>query len=367
MIARENAQAPIPLRGPYFTLWPSLDETALRLRDETVTYGELLLIGAATGRLEEARIDTSRAARLLEGPSETFGEAELRREAEAFRRQRKLHSGDDLRSWLARRDLDEAQWAGHLRRSLALKSGLEGVDDSATDDEIEQALVVDLACAGWWGLVADEATRLWSAERAQTLRGEPPVNQKGANGESLESIAKHIAECLPILGILEVDWCLDRLRAFESRRQALVELAEACGEPGVIARRVKERAVDWSEFVYDDLRLPNRSVANEAAMCGRDDGMSPEEVAARSGRELEHRVMRRDQIPTGIAAMLTGAVPGDVLGPFDEDDGVHVVWLRERRAPSADDPKTREFAIGELLSERLDRAAAGKAVVVGPL
>lgn len=350
-------------------MWPALDETALRLADETVTYGELLVIGAATGLLDEARTDTSRATRVLKAPSAPFGEGELRSEAEAFRRRRRLHSGDDLRSWLVLRDLDEAQWTGHLRRLLALKSGLEPVDDSITDDEIENALVVDLACAGWWGLVADEATRIWSAQRAQSGRGEPL--EKRANGESreqsLESDAKRIAECLPILGVLEVDWCVGRLRVIESRRRALADLADACGEHAAIARRVEEHAVDWVEFVYDDLRLPNRSAANEAAMCGRDDGMSPEEVAARSGRELEHCMLRRDQIPTGIAAMLTGAVPGDVLGPFDEDDGVHVVWLHERRAPSADDPRTREVAIEEMLSERLDRAAAGKALVVGPL
>lgn len=353
-------------------MWPSLGETALRLGDEEATYGELLVIGSAIGLLDEARLDTSHAIRVLMEHPSAIGDDELRREAEAFRRQRRLHSGDDLRTWLERRGIDQTQWTGHLRRSIGLHSRLEARADAVDDDEVEQALVVDLACGGWWEHVAEEAVRLWSAARVSPHR-EPQeedsqgADRGGATDVSFEANAKRIAENLPSLGVLDPDWCADRMRVFESRRRALAAVVAACSEHEVVARRINEHAVDWTEFVYDEIRLPNRVSANEALLCAREDGLSPGEVAARARVDLDRRELRRDQVSSGIAAMLTGAVSGDILGPFDEDDGVHVVWLQDRRLASVDDPDTREAAISELVSERLDRAAAGKALVVGVL
>ncbi len=356
-------------------MWPSLGDTALRLGDEAVTYGELVVIGSLTGLLDDARAGTTKATRVLKANLDAIGDDDLRREAEAFRRQRRLHSSDDLRSWLERRALDDAEWRAHLRRSVALQSQLEPFTGSIVDDELERAIVVDLACAGWWSRVADEAVRLWSAERAPRRRSshspEKARSQETDVGEEsdafFEANAKRISECLPMLGALDVDWCAARLRANESRRQDLADVRDACSEPDAVARRIKERTVDWTVFVYDEIVLPNRTFASEALMCARDDGLPPGDVAARARVPLERRELRRDQISTGLAAMLTGAVAGDALGPFDEDDGVHVVWLHDRCAPSSDAPKMREAAIAELLSEQLDRAAAGKALVVGLL
>jgi hypothetical protein len=354
-------------------VWPSLDDAALRLGDEDSTYGELLVVGTAIGLLDATRDGTSRAIGLLSADASAIDERELRQTAEAFRRQRKLHSGDDLRTWLARRQLDEAEWTGYLRRSVALNSSLDSGAPIEASAELEHALVVDLACSGWWGRVADELVRLWSAGRVPAQDGVPgePSAQVAANGDrsdgSLEPKAKRIAEGLPILGVLDVGWCADRLRLLESRRRALADVVATCSVRGVVERRIAEHAFDWTAFIYDEIRLPSRASANEAIICAREDGLLAAEVAARARVELVRRELRRDQISTGMAAMLTGAIPGDVLGPFDEDDGMHVVWLQGRRAPSVDDPTTREAAVAELVSDRLDRAAAGRMLVVGPL
>lgn len=254
-----------------------------------------------------------------------------------------------------------------------LQSRLDALNGSDSDDDLEHALIVDLACSGWWSRVADEAVRLWSAARVKSQEAEArnprprDTNNAEFAGGPLESNAKRIAELLPSLGVLESDWCADRLRVFALRRRALDGVVEACSERDAVEERIREHAVDWTEFVYDEIRLPNRSSANEAMLCAREDGLSATEVAARARVELEHCELRRDGISSGIAAMLTGGISGDVLGPFDEDDGVHIVWLRDRRGPSMNDPHAREAATAELVHERLDRAAAGRALAVGTL
>jgi hypothetical protein len=349
-------------------VWPSLDEPALRLGDESVTYGELLLLGATTGLLDEARGDTAHALKVLAALREPISADELRKEAEAFRRERKLHSGDDLLSWLGRRGLDESMWREHLRRSIARRAESEMSDEAVDDDESEHALVVDLACRGWWSRVGDLATRLWSAERAIARRGESGGQPSApVVDEPAVANAKRYSQSVPILGVLDETWCADRLRVFESRRSALDEITRTSSEPAAIEARVREHSVEWVRFEYEEIRLASQAAASEAVMCARDDGLTPEEIAARARVELEQHDLRRDEVPAAIAAMLTGAVPGNVLGPFVESDGVHVVWLNARREPSADDESVRSAAIAELVEGELDRAGSARARAVGPL
>ncbi len=102
-------------------------------------------------------------------------------------------------------------------------------------------------------------------------------------------------------------------------------------------------------------------------MCSREDHLPPDEIARRSGRELEHARRRHDRLPRGEAALLSGALPGEALGPLASDGAHAVLWLRERRPPSALDPATIELTTAELLAEALERAAAGRTRLVGPL
>ena len=102
-------------------------------------------------------------------------------------------------------------------------------------------------------------------------------------------------------------------------------------------------------------------------MCFREDGIAPGEIARRAGRPLEHHDLRRERVPAAMAALLSGAVEEEALGPLESDLGVHVLWLHERRLPSLEDPAIRQEAASELLAEALERAAAGRAHAVGPL
>jgi hypothetical protein len=134
-----------------------------------------------------------------------------------------------------------------------------------------------------------------------------------------------------------------------------------------VAGRIADHAADWIQFVFDSLCLPTRAAADEAVACAREDGISPEEIARRSRRPLDRLRLRRSQLQAGTAALLSGALPGEALGPLEVDGGVLVLWLHERRLPSPDDPEAQQRAASELLFEALDRAAGGRARAVGPL
>src|ERR1039458_1061514 len=100
-------------------MWPKLTGEALVLDDETTTFADLLLLGIATGLVEEAMDSTRRGLWALEQADSDLPRERLLEEAVAFRRARRLEAGQDLRAWLATRLLTMDEWEAHLRRSLA--------------------------------------------------------------------------------------------------------------------------------------------------------------------------------------------------------------------------------------------------------
>lgn len=357
---------PAPGRGLIHTswVWPCLDDAALRLGEETVTYGEILLVGAHTGLLRAAGANTMRALRALESGLVSPRREDVRAEAVRFRQERRLQSGEDLRAWLASRGLTRLEWEGYLGRLLAGRSPLEPPEAPIAAGAFESALVTDLACSGWWKTVADETERYWSAGRLAEVQPDPADSEDDA---ALRRAAEELAASLPPCWTLEAQWCATRLRVLRWRERALEAAERRYGSDEVVAARIADHAADWLHFVFDEISLPSRAAASEAILCCREEGVTPEEISRRSRRALERRDLRQDGVPVGTAALLSGAVPGEPLGPLEQGGVVQVLWLQERRPPSLADPAVRQAAAWELLAEALERAAGGRAQQVGPL
>jgi hypothetical protein len=351
-------------------VWPALDDPALRLDEEIVTYGELLLVGAETGLLESASAHTARALRVLESELDEQRRDEVRAEALTFRRARRLESGEDLRAWLASRQLTTAEWEGHLRRSVAARSPHEPPQTTIGEQAFQEGLAIDLACCGFWRKVADEIVRYWSAGRLATGQSDSVRELGSAQAEDdstpSHGIAEQLTRRLAPFGPLDVEWCAIRLRVLGWRQHALEVARQRFSSDAAVTGRIADHASDWTQFVFDSLCLPTRAAANEAVICAREDGIGADEIARRSGRPLERLQLRRTELAAGTAALLSGALPGEVLGPLESGGEVVVFWLRERRPP-VDDPTTRQQAVSELLAEALGRAAAGRVQAVGPL
>ena len=351
-------------------MWPTLGDPALRLGEETVTYGELLLVGAVTGLLEMAREETTRSLQVLASDLGEPGQDELQAEAVAFRRARRLESGEDLRTWLGSRQLTMADLESHLRRAIAGRSPLEPPDSPLSEQAVHHAIVVDLACSGWWRDVADDLGRYWSASFLSTggslSAGECAPAQPSDDVAAARDGAEQLTTLAPF-GPLEAEWCASRIRVLRSRQRALDEARQRFGSDPAVSARIADHSVDWMSFTFDSLCLPNHAAAKEAAMCAQEDGLPPDEIALRSGRPLQHRQRRRNELSVATASLLAGAIAGELAGLLDSDEGVLVLWLRERRPPSADDPVARQEAAAELLAEALDRAAGGRVQAVGPL
>ena len=340
-------------------MWPAPADKAIELGDEVWTFADLLLLGAATGLIEEATSATRRglaALRQEAGPSQE----QLLAAAVAFRRARTLDSGQDLRAWLAARELTMEDWEAHLRRSLAARELPRGeyVTAPGTFEGEDKALAVDLACGGWWKRFADLAARLWAATRL--LGDDLALTDVEVVDSELRAEATRIMAEFGELASLGESWCTDRLRTLRTRQRALEEAARQCAAAKAVEARLAEHASDWTEFCYDELWLSSREAANEALLCARDDGIAADELAARAGLALEQHSDRHDSLPLSAATLLDGALQDQPFGPVTLDGGWAVLWLRERRRPSLEDEALRAAAAAELLEEALDRAGQGQ-------
>ncbi len=339
-------------------MWPGLTDEATAFGDEVATFADLLLLGAATGLAEDAMALTRQGLAGLEHADLEISDELVHEEAVAFRRARRLESGEDLRAWLAARQLTMGDWEDHLRRSIAARwfsASSIGSGAPLGSGLDRQAFAVDLACGGWWGRLADLAARLWAAAR---LAGDD-VDVADIADVEVRDEATRIIAAFEALADLGETWCIEGLRRIWLRERALEEAQRRCATGEAVSARVLAHANDWTELRYDELLLPTREAANEALLCAREDHVEAPDLASRAGLPLAQRRSRHDSLPAATASLLDGALPDQALGPVPLEGRWAVLWLRERRRPSLDDTATLEAAASELLEEALERVEQG--------
>ncbi len=336
-------------------MWPELTDEALSLGDETVLFADLLLLGIAGGQLDDAISATRRGMWAIQQGNVDLPREQLMQAAVAFRRMRKLESGQDLRAWLEARQLTMDDWEAHLRRSLAGSALAASTATSSPWLDVDldsHAFEVDFTCGGCWKQLADVAARLWAAARLVQDHSLAPA-------DDVLDEATRIMSAHDELASFGQPWCVERLRTLRTRERALDELTRRCGTSEAVEARLVEHSTDWTTFRFAELDLSTPEAANEALLCAREDGLSATDLATRTGLQAIEGFARRDSLPVAIATLLDGAMPDEPFGPVALDGRWAVVWLRERRRPSLEDDATRAAAAAELHEEAHENARVG--------
>jgi hypothetical protein len=364
-------QTGFPQETGAVAIWPQLDREVLSFGGEAVTYRELLLTGAATGLVSRLVVEVAAGERLRCSSPEGPPRDAVRAEAKRFRVARHLESGQDLRVWLASRELTLDEFDHYLSRVVARSNagGNEPDAEPAAGADAEwgelgsKLLFAELAFSGAWRVFADTAVRLFAAERLARQGGPTGDGPEAGQGQTPEGrLGPATAEVLKVLrpfGAFDPAWCGERLEVLRSRVRALEEIERQVRGSGGVKARLKDSRLEWALFRYDELPLRSQAAAMEALSCARADGLPADEIARRAGTELTARRARREELPAGHAAILDGAVQGEAVGPVAREGGFSVLWLRDRSRPDIADSEVAERAVAELLSETLERAATG--------
>lgn len=333
--------------------WPPLDRPVLILGGESVSYGELLLVGVYLGLLERILARAAHSLAVLRSDPNIASPGAVRAAATAFRRARHLESGEDLKRWLAGRGLELADFENYLRRLVAASSPVAESETSTWTGELTAGLLMaEMTFENSWRGLADAAVRLYGAECL--LVGEPaegPETEGLDEGDTLQR--------LQLFGRFDKTWCGDRLAVWRRRAAALEQVEKSVPTAEAIAARLLDHSIEWTSFSYDEVTFSSADAAKEGLLLAREDRLVPSEIARRAGARLSTITCRREELSLGLAAILEGVAEGEAAGPVVVASGVAVVWLRARQRPAPEDPESAARAAAEIVEEALGRAVLG--------
>ena len=221
-----------------------------------------------------------------------------------------------MEAWLEHWGLSHGDWSSFLTRSLA-RSRQPGSGGTAREEDVG----VEAVCSGALAeLARDLAARAAAAE---------------ANGAGPGPVETDLAQ-------------MD---------EALAEFTLGALTPQTQAKTFELRNADWVRISYTALVLPESSMASEAALCVRDDGLGMAEVAERAGVSVVERESFLEEVDPDLSKSLLSAPPGELVGPLRVQNGFALFRVNEKIAPTLDDP-----AIQDRLEEEVPRRALEREV-----
>ena len=157
------------------------------------------------------------------------------------------------------------------------------------------------------------------------------------------------AECLPRLAhIAAVDAAFEAMVAREVTEAAL-------------RARITGNRLDWMRVSIERLAFAQASMAREAVLCCRQDGLTLGQLAADINRRLECEEVLLETCDPDVQAAVLSAAPGQIIGPLQVGDAHHVLIVRRKEIPSPDDPEVRARAEARRSSSRCSIASARRA------
>jgi len=336
------------------------------VRDVIYTWGDVVLASILWGDWEalerEVRGGLACLKRLEEheDEEEVLPEDEVNSAAEEFRYVRDLVAAEDMEAWLEKRGLTAADWLDYIQRSLLIKKwadDLEAIQQEypVDQDEVDEVMLCDAICGG---RAADWAASLAARAAASTwIAEEAPDGTDALADEHVRPLAdalraKMATRDLP--GFLD-DVEPERLNALARLEAAWREFSARQVTPQAIRDQIAANPLDWIRFSLRSVSLQDQDAAREAALCIRQDGLDPAEVAAESGGEFTEGDWYLEEADPALRDHLLGAQEGEVLGPLRLNDGFVVVSVRAKRPPSEDDPALVARASQVLLDRAVRR------------
>jgi hypothetical protein len=274
-----------------------------------------------------------------------------------FRYARDLITAAEAEAWLARVGLSGEELSAYFeRRALRDRwtADLPAIRAAhpASAADIADALPAEGICSGAF------------AEYALALAGRAAVFERVV-GEGDAGGTRPVAGAAVLPGLLAehadvlqahpaAEWLprLTHLAAVDAAFESVV--TREITEPALRARITASR-LDWMRVSIERLTFSQESMAREAVLCCRQDGLTLGELAGDINHRLDREDARLETCDPDVQAAVLSAPPGQIIGPLRIGDMHHVLVVRNKQAPACDDPEVRALAERALRESLLDR------------
>ena len=296
----------------------------------------------------------------IEDEDEAVPEDEVISAAAEFRYQRDLVAAEDTEAWLEKRGLAAEDWMDYIQRSVLRRKwagDLEAIRQEypVESDEVEEVILCEAICGG-------QATA-WSSQMAARAAVYARIVEENAGaGDGIpEDEIRSVLDAIPAEGSdreppglgRPVD--ADRLAALARLEAAWRRFAAQQMTPQAIREQLAAHRLDWMRLRVRAVLLADLDAAHEAALCIREDGRDPAEVAAEAGAKFWEGDWYLDEADPALRDHLLGARGGEVLGPLPLDKEFMVVSILAKQPPSENDPALLARAERVLLDRAVSR------------
>ncbi|HUF31181.1 MAG TPA: hypothetical protein VMM77_11075 [Gemmatimonadaceae bacterium] len=320
--------------------------------DDSYCWADVALAAVVWGDWDRLRRETREGLACLRSYRDTgrpLPEAEIDGAAADFRYERELISAQEAEEWFARWGMSAREWMEYIRRSVLrvrLGSRLPEVlaRHPVSDDDVAAVAGVEAICSGLLTRLAPKVAARAAAH--EQLRG---AHQNGGPLHTDEEVAAMVGGFPGDVKSLGLDLDDDTLAA-SARRLARLELSlrdfrTAVVTPRAVADQISSHHLDWIRVTYQTLIYPAESMAREALLCVREDGMDfPDLAASTAVGDLRYEEHWIGEMSGPLHAGLLGARAGEVLGPFPINGGHALLRLTDKRLPSPEDEQVRSRA-----------------------
>jgi hypothetical protein len=338
---------------------------ALAFGEEHHDVADLVLVGLCTGDWQALGDAVTRGLALEAERATDLSADELDRKLKAFRYERGLIAGAELRTWLSERALSLHDLQGVLRRRL-LSKRFEGVSCASSSGVAEVVAVIraEAICTGTLASCARELCAWHAGGEAIEDLAITPFSLDTATPESAcgeELVATALADPTSILPTLGLDELRKRTARLVALRTGYERFRDAAVSESAVARRLEERRMDWTVVAGSELDFELEGAARETCLRVAHDGQTLAEVADMLGLDPTPRELELGRVHAQLGAELLVAREGALVGPWSEGERWRVLQLERRLEPEPSNPTARERAREQLLSELIERFSAGKA------
>lgn len=286
-----------------------LDRLVFSAGEEDYRWADVIAAAREWGRWDEI-------GRLASFEVPSIVESDLDEAAEAFRYERGLLAADEMEAWLRHWGLSQAAWSEHLRRTITRS---RQPDPAASGEAGEDEVWAEAVCSGALAELARELAARAAAAEARGSGAGPVESDLGRMGEELTAFI------------------------------------ESALTPEARAKALELRSADWVRLTFTELELPDQGMANEAALCVREDGLGLAEVAERAGVAVDEREAFIEEVDGELSKSLLSAPPGELVGPLRVSNGFALLCVHEKVPPVLGDPVIQARLEEEVPRRALER------------
>ncbi len=274
-------------------------------------------------------------------------EEEIESSAVKWRYEHNLVAADDLTSWLDERQIDVEEWLGYVQRSMLVQKWSHQLDDilakyPAADQELAQIIECDAICSGTLNRFSIDL----AGRAAIYLKKEDPI-------PSTEFQSQEIP--IQPANILQLDVDQEQLRHLWKLEEFFQWFSRISLTEEAIQNHIRSHFMDWTQFRYKHLSFPREEIAQEAALCIKEDGLDFDVVAKQAKIEATEEIFYYDDLADALKDLFMIVQKGSLVGPLRFNQGFSLFWITDRFAPAEENPEITKKAKRDLLQKISDR------------